>query len=997
MFDPSPKPRLFSTPIGVDFGTALLRGLESRLEGAAPDAWARATIYVNTTRMRRHLMERFAEGPARLMPKVRLVTDLASDPRITGLSAAMSPLRMRLQLRQAVARLIALQPDLAPSASAFDLATSLAALLEEMQDEGVQPGDLAQLDVGEHSAHWARSLQLISILAGTPGNSFRGQAARNRDALESMLAMWEQAPSADPIIVAGSTGSRGTTRKLMEAVAALPQGAVVLPGVDAEMPDFVWNQLITSASAVSRAPEEDHPQYRFAALLEGLQLAPSDIRPWADLPGKSPARNRLLSLALRPAPVTDQWRRDGPALQGELPSATDSLTLIEAPTPRHEASAIALSLREAVESGKSAALVTPDRTLARQVTAALGRWGIVPDDSAGLPLHQSPPGRFLIETAGLFGKPLALAPALSLLKHPLTASSPDTRGLHQLCSGRFEIWARKNSVAQLDPSSFVAWVADMGDNKEEAQAWASWVADLLLSPHAAPGTADLEERLAAHLSLAEALAAGPGQPGAGGLWLKDAGEAARAAMAELQEVAPDGGDLAAHDYAALIRGFLAEGEVREAMIAHPLVSIWGTIEARTKVVDRAILAGLNEGTWPASLPQDPWMNRAMRREAGMLLPERRVGLAAHDFQQAMGATEVVLSRSARSTDAETVPSRWLNRLTNLLTGLGAEGQDALAAMRQRGANLLEMAEAVSHHLAQPVSALPAPRPSPAPPIEARPRKLFVTAISTLIRDPYAIYARHVLRLRQIGPRAPDADAALRGTVLHAVMEHALRNEFQFVGDPEERVAAFLALAEQVISARIPWPATRRLWLGRLAAVAPDLVRLEARWQAEGKPVVIEKTGTVTLQNANFTVAAKPDRIDSLGEGLCAVLDYKSSTRPPSEKEVEAFEKQLLIEAAIAEAGGFTKLGPAKALRVGYISLGNPGNSRDEPLEAEGIWRPDAMLHDLAALIRVYDDPKKGYTARRAPQHLKYASDYDHLSRYGEWDDTAPPETISVGQ
>ncbi|SIO20226.1 double-strand break repair protein AddB [Vannielia litorea] len=995
MFDPSDRPRLFSTPIGADFSEALLRGLEARLDGAPPEAWGRVTIYVNTTRMRRHLLDRLAQGPARLLPRILLVTDLASDPRLAGLKPAASSLGQRLQLRQAVLRLIELQPDLAPPAAAFDLATSLSALLEEMDDEGVNPASLATLDVAEHSAHWARSLSMISILSGQDSDAFRGNAALNRDALAALLALWHETSPRDPVIVAGSTGSRGTTRLLMEAVSRLPQGAVVLPGVDHEMPEAVWQNLLASATNPKRPPEEDHPQYRFAALLSRLGLEPRDIHHWAELLPATPSRNRLVSLALRPAPVTDQWRRDGPPLTETLPAATGSLTLIEAQSPRHEAGAIALAIREAVEAGKSTALVTPDRTLARQVTAALARWSIVPDDSAGLPLHQSAPGRFLIETAALLGRPLDLAPALSLLKHPLTASGPGQRGPHLLNTSEFETWARHRGAPRLDRATLEAWLASRTTSAAR-QAWAEWLATLL-ERAAGAVTETLAARIAAHVTLAEALAAGPGQIGSGALWLEEPGQAATQAMAELREAAPLGGEVNNSHYLTLIRSFLAEKEVRTAPVSHPLVAIWGTIEARTRIVDICILAGLNEGTWPATPAQDPWMNRAMRHEAGMLLPERRVGLAAHDFQQALGAAEVVLSRSVRSADAETVPSRWLNRLTNLLTGLGPQGASALDAMKARGARLQRLADALARHSARPLPSLPAPRPSPAPPEGVRPRKLFVTAISTLIRDPYAIYARHVLKLRRLGPRAPEPDAAMRGTVLHAVMERCLLERFDFTGPPDEVAQAFLSLAADVIASHVPWPATRRLWLGRLASATPDLLRHEARLQAEGTPVIIEKTGSVPLQHVDFIVAAKPDRIDRLATGGCAVLDYKTNTKPPSEKEVEAFDKQLLLEAAIAEAGGFSGLGAERAARVGYISLGNPANSRDEPLEIDGLWRPHAMLLDLANLIRSYQNESKGYTARRAPQHLSYAGDYDHLSRYGEWDDTARPETIPVGR
>ncbi|MFY0633495.1 MAG: double-strand break repair protein AddB [Vannielia sp.] len=995
MFEASDKPRLFGVPIGVDFGEALLRGLETRLSDAPPEAWGRVTIFVNTTRMRRHLTEQFAKGPPRLMPRIHLVTSLAKSLGLIGLEPANPSLRLRLQLRQAVSRLIDLQPDLAPPTAAFDLATSLASLLEELDDEGVDPASLSELDVADHSAHWARSLSLISILSGQNSDVFRGQSALNRDALTALLHRWHEAPAADPVIVAGSTGSRGTTRLLMEAVARLPQGAVILPGVDDDMPESVWNSLLKSAHQPDRHPEEDHPQYRFAALLHRLGMNSSDIVPWADQPPAAPARNQLVSLSLRPAPVTDQWRRDGPLLVESLPEATEGLTLIEAPTPRQEAGAIALALREAVEHGKSAALVTPDRTLARQVTAALARWSIIPDDSAGLPLHQSPPGRFLIETAALFGQPLDLASALSLLKHPLTASSDATRGQHLLFTGRFETWARRTGAPRIDSRTLAKWLTKAKAD-EPTQDWARWLAGLL-EPISEAATETLESRLSRHLTFAEALAAGPEQAGSGALWLEEAGEAAELALTELRGSAAYAGTVSNSDYFSLLRSFLGEKEVREASVAHPQVSIWGTIEARTRTLDLCILAGLNEGTWPATLPQDPWMNRSMRRDAGMLLPERRVGLAAHDFQLALGAKDVILSRSARSADAETVPSRWLNRLTNLLTGLNTPGVAALEAMQARGTRLLTLSTALARHTEHPLSPEPAPRPAPAPPPGVRPKELFVTSVATLIRDPYAIYARQVLRLRRLGPRAPEADAALRGTVLHAVMERCLVDGFTFAGDPDQVVAEFLALASEVIDDHIPWPATRRLWLGRLSAVAPELVRREASFQAAGTPVIVEEIGSIPLRNVDFKVAAKPDRIDALATGGCAVFDYKTSTKPPSAKEVEAFDKQLLLEAAIAEAGGFESLGAQRAQRVGYISIGNPANSRDELLEIEGLWRPDAVLQELAALIVAYSDPEKGYTARRAPQLLVYASDYDHLSRYGEWDDTASPKTIPVGR
>ena len=94
----------------------------------------------------------------------------------------------------------------------------------------------------------------------------------------------------------------------------------------------------------------------------------------------------------------------GRASRRDLPAATAGLTLARSARRRGiEALAIALRLRAAVQEGRRAALISPDRELTRQVAAALDRWGIEPDDSGGTPLHQTPPGR-LRQVADLRGR-----------------------------------------------------------------------------------------------------------------------------------------------------------------------------------------------------------------------------------------------------------------------------------------------------------------------------------------------------------------------------------------------------------------------------------------------------------------------------------------------------------------------------------------------------------------------------------------------------------------
>lgn len=970
------EPRLHALPPGCDYARELLAGLDAWLGDTSPEARARVTILVNTARMQRRLRALLAASGPVLMPRIRLITDLAADPTLSDLPLPASALRRRLELAGAVARLIDRQPDLAPRGAVFDLADSLARLMDEMQGEGVGPDTLRRLDVSEHSAHWARSLTFVETIARywAPGMA-PGAEARQRAAVAALIARWAETPPADPVIVAGSTGSRGTTRLLIEAVARLANGAVVLPGFDFDMPPAAWQALDDAGSA------EDHPQYRFHRLMGTLGIAPGAVRRWTTAAPASPERNRLVSLALRPAPVTDQWLAEGPAIAPDLAEATRGLTLVEAPGPRAEALVIALRLRLAVEEGITAALITPDRVLTRQVTAALDRWGILPDDSAGAPLALSPPGRFLRQVAELFGAPPTGEALVALLGHPL-AHSGAGRGEHLRLARDLELGLLRGGAPFVHPARMLAWAEARGPVHAR---WARWLGSLL-EDAAAAGSRPLADHVAAHLSLAEALAAGSETGGSGVLWEKEAGGKAREAMAQIAAEADAGGVMTPVEYRTLLLGVLEGGEVREPVTAHPRILIWGTLEARVQGADLVILAGLNEGTWPEPPAADPWLSRPMRQAAGLLLPERRIGLAAHDFQQAVAAPRAMLTRALRDDEAPTVPARWLNRLTNLLGGLGPEGTEALDRMRRAGREWLDLAR----RLELPAETVaPAPRPAPRPPVAARPRQLSVTRIAKLIRDPYEIYAREILRLRPLDALRPRPDPPLRGTLMHAILARFVAETRDGLpGDARERL---LAIAEAELAAQAPWPAARRLWVARIERVADWFVTTEASRRAEARPTAFECRGRLELDDPPFTIVGTADRVDTTPDGALILYDYKSGAIP-SERQVRHFDRQLPLEGLMAESGGFEGLAGAPVAGLRYIGLG----ARPVQVERLEPGLLDETRAGLLRLLRAWQDRRTGYTSRARMERRKDPGDYDHLARLGEWDEADAPHPEDVG-
>jgi RecB family exonuclease len=373
----------------------------------------------------------------------------------------------------------------------------------------------------------------------------------------------------------------------------------------------------------------------------------------------------------------------------------------------------------------------------------------------------------------------------------------------------------------------------------------------------------------------------------------------------------------------------------------------------------------------------------MRAQAGLLLPERRVGLSAHDYQQAVAAPEVWLSRAIRSDEAETVPSRWLNRLGNLLKGLPQpEGKAAWNAMRDRGEAWLARVAA----LEEVQRSAPAPRPSPQPPRNARFDRLSVTEIKRLIRDPYAIYARHTLRLRPMEALVQSPDAPLRGIVLHDIMERFIKS---VAADASMLTKEhLLQVTSEVLAAEVPWPAARAMWQARIARVADWFIARETERQQHARPAIFEKAakGVHSFNDIGVEIRGYADRVDLRDDGQAAIYDYKTG-KPPSKNDQKYFDKQLLLEAAMLEEGGFAPIGPKQVAEAVFIGLGSTPVEVAAPLNDEPAADVLAGLHHL---MSSYLSEDQGFTSRRMVQLEAEIGDYDQLARYGEWDGTATP-------
>ncbi len=1007
-------PRIFTIPAEAAFADTLAAGL---LAEAARDrsglALGRMLVLLPTRRACRALQDAFLRltgGRPLLLPRLQPIGDVEDDdlafaeagalfsPGGAVGGAAVPPAIGELRRRLLLTRLIRAQPGLQtddgaptrpiPHDQAVRLAGELARLIDQVQTERLDFTRLAGLVPEDFAEHWQITLRFLEIVTAAWPEILAGEAAldpserRNR-MIAARVAAWRANPPADPVIAAGSTGSIPATAELLSLVATLPQGCVVLPGLDRHLDADSW-------SAVGQT----HPQYGLRHLLDGMGLTRDDVADWpaVDVPAAAikSGRTRLIADALRPAQTTDRWNATGGSA-GALPAVDAGVERIDVADPGEEAGIIALIMRHTLERpandsepGRTAALVTPDRGLARAVAAALRRWDIAVDDSAGIPLGETPPGVFLRLVAGMIAADMAPVPLLATLKHPLAAGGMNP--------GRFRRRVRQFEIGVLRgprPASGFAGLAAAAAASDGAGELGPWIAALagLADPFAALLSRPAQKlplQVEAHVRLAEALAASEDNTGAERLWAGEAGEALAAFVAELVESGSVLDDVDGARYASLFDELLAGRVVRPRFGTHPRLAILGPLEARLQRYDVMILGGLNEGTWPADPAADPWLSRPMRADFGLPSPERRIGQSAHDFSQAFCADTVYLTRAARVEGAPAVPSRWLTRLEYLTggpdSGSPLSGRVAARATWLDWHRALDQPQAGTDVLRGPV------RPAPAPPVEARPSRLSVTQIETWMRDPYAIYARHVLDLRALNDIDAAPDAADYGERIHDVLDDFVRAHD--IGTlPADALERLLTLGEERLADLRARPAVWAFWRPRFGRVARWFVGHEGARRGQLAQAVAEVTGKLTIEAAGrpFTVTARADRVDRLADGTLAIIDYKTGA-PPTKKEVEAgFAPQLPLEAAIARAGGFEGVAPAEVSALEYWRLnGGEPAGRATPAGDDPAALADQALLGLVRLVTRFADPATGYESRPRPDMAPKYSDYEHLARVLEW-------------
>ncbi|MGI8840390.1 MAG: double-strand break repair protein AddB [Caulobacteraceae bacterium] len=1005
----APSPRWFTIAAHRPFLEDLAAGVWKGLAAAGPVALAEATILIPTRRGARALAEAFLKAAgiaAVLLPQIRVLGDLdeGEPPFEAGdvaldLAPAIPPLRRRFELARLVVENEGLLERRLDAGSALELADALAAFLDGCQIEEVgDPAAVGALVEGELARHWQVSARFLNVALDTWPKRLEklglvDAKVREVALLRALADRWRDRPPAGVLIAAGSTGSTPAAAGLLAVVAAAPKGCVVLPGLDKSLAETAWAEV-----------DDAHPQGALKRLLDRSGIARAAVRDWdpaQETEGRGRWRRRVVNEALRPPAATADWLAQIGALRAEAgPGGTDPIAeglagLVSLTVAGEEAAAavIALLLREALETpGKTAALITPDAALARRVSARLTRWNITADSSAGQPLASAPAAVLASLIARAVADPTDPVTLLAIVKHPLTRL-----GLDEETLGRARRALERHGLRGARPAGWAGLTdrlrsaTETADSDERLKARAAAVDEALdlaerlraaLGGAQAPYAEDAAAASAAARGLIaslEALAAGP-RGGLGELWAGQGGEAAAAFFAALVDESEGLPPVTRAGFAQLIDGLMADQSVRPGGASHPRLRILGALEGRLVRADRLILAGLEEGLWPRAAPIDPFLSRPMRAKLGLPSPERRIGLSAHDFAQGAAAPEVFLIDAERRGGTPATPSRWLWRLRTLARGAGV----ALPGRPE----VLAWARALDAPLAEPPPALrTASRPRPAPPVAVRPRRMSVTAVERWVRDPYAIYARDILRLRSLEPPDAPVEAMARGSAIHKAFQRFAENHPDVL--PDDAEARFATLVIEELEQR-GMPAARMARERALAAnVAPWVMAFERGRRPGIEQLFVEKRGEHVFEAAGgpFVLTARADRLEARG-GRADILDFKTGAAPSAKQVKAGFSPQLTLTAALLARGGFTELGPTAPGELLYVRVSGgrvPGREERRGAPGESAELAEAALEGLRRRIARFDDPATDYPSWAAPQFIgARGGDYDHLARLWEW-------------
>jgi len=886
------------------------------------------------------------------------------------------------------------------------LADSLAQLIDEIIIENISPDAIRSVpDLGlenkkqlELSKNFEQNLQFLEI-ALSQWPKILTELGKMDASAKKISQVAKQAKNLEqlfgdrPVIAAGSTGSVLATANLLRSITKLKRGCLVLPGLDSNMDITTQEKLIDPDNSA-----HGHPQYGMNQLLRRLGVSPSMVLE-LDPDGDNSTKTRLVRGSLTLAKDTAKWVEWQKSFSGdEISKVNENIALIDAKTEQEQALAIAIASRNALANNQSVGIITPDRNFARRITQELQRFDIEVDDSAGTPLFHSTAGRVLRQILSVAQSNFAPVDLMALLKNANCFLGDERAKIVATADLlEFSLLRGQRSMAgigglqnilQQSLAGDLPYASHIPNQKEGEQILALLknieqiflpLTELLQSPKI--NSTVLIKTLVATLK-------GVIETPTHSLPQKIYGFKEMQLWAQKIEQSSITSPAIAPAFATtILQALMGNVSVRKTGPAQNTepglasISIWGRLEARLQSADLMIICTLNEGIWPQIADPGPWLSRSMRLHAGLEPPEKMHGLAAHDFEMAMGNPNIILAFANRIGNNPALPSRLLERF------LGFMGNEAADKMRANGNKWLQIA----HNMDRIDAPKPATRPAPCPPAKLRPKSISITEVETLIRSPYDLYAKYILGLKYIDPLGEELGNRERGNLIHEVFATFVEKNYDVNDDMAPKILE--DIAKEVFSVLDDQPDQRDIWLKRFQHASQGFLEFERSRDADIKFRFAETklSWATPVEAIELKIHGKADRIDVRHDGKLEILDFKTGSIPSKTDMKNFMAPQLLVEAAIAKTSGFDGHVPATSSAINYIKISSgPQSFTLEPFETNAGEDINVAAEKMLNMVQARAEAFLCSDTSIMSPHImpitnqRFSPRYDHLSRAGEW-------------
>ena len=861
-----------SIQTGVSFADTLADWLLSQV--ANPLAMADVTVWVPSPRQARAVHNALAEkaGGSLVLPNIKpfhLSEDDVETLQLLQKKSAQIVINPQERLILLARQVRMKEPDMSAQ-QVMNAAQGLASLFDRLTAHNISFDALHDIVPESLATHWEHNLSFLKIVTEfyplwleEKGAVDAAQASKHW-LLEQAKVYRDQQPQ-DLVVAAGFADTTPTGLQLLSAILNLPNGTLILPGFDKEC---------------AKELEPTHPQYGMSKLLEGLGFAADHVS----------------ILGMQQAPQAQVWRAafSGQKIEG---AETNHLTLVNAQNAEIEAGTIALAMREVLEEkNKTCALVTPDRKLARRVAAALKTWQVDVDDSAGVPLDTTPLGRLFLLFMDVIIERFRPVIMAEFIRHPLVCGGLEKAEWKRVMNTFNDVALRgAMPFPGLGSLGKIIQAEEGLDKKNEAETAYTAIEEMFEPLLKLSAENQIDEWVNAHIKAFESAV------DTENLHDQKVFDGLSQVVNTMRENGAAAGKVDAASYMAYIKSFLQGITIRPRQPAHPRLFIWGPLEARLQKVNRVIIGGTNEGAWPGTPTSDMWLNRTMQAQLGLPLVEAVVGLNAHDFQQLASYQDVIITRTVRDENGETLPSRFLSRLQMVLS------KNKWEELSERGEKWISYWEDL-----QRLGELDETRIAEAnPPIAARPKVWSASFVKTLMQCPYKAYARYVLHLKKPSSYEEPADAADRGQLIHECLQ-AFFEQVPYFPAPwsgdinkqtQQEMTQHLLRIGEVAFKKIPDATARAAWWPRFEKIAEAFIEALIETVAQGRtPKAFEEKASLTIGSIKLQAIA--DRVDASAAGQ-VVIDYKTGGQLPQVGDTKTGkEPQLAVEGLLASEGGY---------------------------------------------------------------------------------------------